>query len=112
MSAPSSISRRRLSGLRAGLVRDQLHAHDLVSVFLDLFQRLGHFHAAAFTAATCVDLCLDNPDWAAQGFSSFDCLFNGHARDTAWYRHSEFSEDFFALILMDFHAGFPSDADV
>jgi hypothetical protein len=59
-----------------------------------------------------VDLSFHNPYWAAQGFCSFDCFFNGQARDTARNRHSVFSEDFFALILMDFHAGFPSDADV
>ncbi|MBP1207388.1 hypothetical protein JOD97_005468 [Duganella sp. 1411] len=77
-----------------------------------MFQRFRDFHAAAFTTATGVDLCFHNPDRAAQGFRSFDCFFYGHARNTARNRHSVFSEDFFALILMDFHAGFPSDADV
>jgi hypothetical protein len=97
---------------RAGLVRDQLHTQDLLGEFFDLFQRFRNFHAAAFTTATGVDLCFHNPDRAAQGFRSFNCFFNGHARNTARNRHSVFSEDFFALILMDFHAGFPSDADV
>ena len=96
----------------AGLVRDQLHAHDLVSVFFDLFDRFCHFHAAALAAATCVDLRLDDPYRAAQGFRGLDCLVDGHARNAAWYRHSELPEDFFGLILMDFHAGFPSDTDL
>jgi hypothetical protein len=41
-------------------------------------------------------------------FSCLDGLFDRHARNAARNRHSEFAEDFFALILMDFHAGFPS----
>ena len=67
---------------------------------------------APLMTATGVDLCFHNPDRAAQGFSSFHCVFYGQARNTARYRHSVFSENFFALILMDLHAGFPSDADL
>ncbi len=51
---------------RAGLVRDQLHAEDLVRVFAHLIQRLGNLDAAALAAAAGVDLRLDDPDRAAQ----------------------------------------------
>jgi hypothetical protein len=53
-----------------------------------------------------MDLCLDYPDRAAQRFRCLDGLVHGHARDAARNGHSELPEDFFALILMDFHAGF------
>jgi hypothetical protein len=75
---------------------------------LDLLDRLGDFHAAALAAAASMDLCLDDPDRAAQLFSCLDGLVDRHARNAARNRHSELSEDFFALILMDLHAGFPS----
>jgi hypothetical protein len=108
MSAPSSISRRHFLAFRAGLVGDQLHAHDLVRVFFDLLDRLGNLHAAALAAAASMDLRLDYPDRAAQLFSCLDGFVDRHARNAARNGHSELSEDFFALILMDFHAGFPS----
>ncbi len=82
---------------RAGLVRDQLHAHDLLSVFLDLLERLGDLDAAALAATAGMDLCLDDPDRAAQGFRGFDSLFDRHARNAARYGHSELSEDFSCL---------------
>jgi hypothetical protein len=102
-----------LLAFRAGLVRNELHAHDLFSIFLDLRERLGHLDAAAFAAAASMDLRLDYPDRAAQRFRCLDRLVHGHARNAARYRHPELPEDFFALILMDFHAGFPSsDTDL
>ena len=93
---------------RAGLVGHQLHAHDLVRVFAYLFDRLGDFHATALAAAASMDLRLDDPDRAAQLFSCFHGLIHRHARNAARNGHSELSEDLFALILMDLHAGFPS----
>ncbi|CUI09453.1 hypothetical protein BN2497_13683 [Janthinobacterium sp. CG23_2] len=60
-----------------------------------------------------MDLCLDYPDRTAERLGCFDSLFHGQARNAARYRHSILPEDFFALILMDFHAGFPSsDTDL
>ena len=48
---------------------------------------------------------------AAELFGSLDGFLDAHARDAAWNGHSELAEDFFTLVLMDFHASFPSDAD-
>jgi len=76
--------------------------------FAHLVDRLGDFHAAALAAAASMDLRLDYPDRAAQLFSCLHGLVHGHARNAARNGHSELSEDLFALILMDLHAGFPS----
>ena len=48
-----------LLALRAGLVRDQLHAQHLVGELGGLFGRLGHLHAAALAASAGVDLRFD-----------------------------------------------------
>src|SRR5574343_367760 len=57
-----------LLAFRAGLVRDQLHAEDLAGVFANFFQRGCDLDATALATATGVDLGLDHPDLAAQGF--------------------------------------------
>src|SRR5690606_12692922 len=57
-----------LLAFRTGLVRDQLHAEDLGGLGADFVQRLGNLDAAALAATAGVNLCLNNPDVAAQGF--------------------------------------------
>ena len=56
---------------RTCLMRDQLHAENLLGVLFDLVHGFGHFHTAAFTATTGVNLCFDHPDRAAQCFGGF-----------------------------------------
>ncbi len=49
-----------LLALRAGLVRHQLHAENVLGVQLGLLAGAGHFHAAALAAASGVNLRLDD----------------------------------------------------
>ena len=105
MSAPSSTSRlRTFWPVRAGLVRDQLHAENLAGVFADLLERLRHLDATALAAATRVNLGLDHPDIAAQGFRCLDRVVDGGAVDPARNRNAEFFQDLLALIFVNFHA--------
>ena len=46
--------------LRSGLMRYQLHAQHLGRKFAGFVHRLGNFHAAAFTAASGVNLRFDH----------------------------------------------------
>ena len=54
-----------LLALGARLLRDELHAEDLLDPVLGLGARLRDLHAAALTAATGVDLRLDDDDLGA-----------------------------------------------
>jgi hypothetical protein len=91
----------------AGLVRDKLHAEDLAGVLAHFFQRVGDLDATALATATGVNLGLDDPDLAAQGFSCLDCVIDGRAVNPARNRNAEFLQEFFALIFVNFH-GCPS----
>jgi hypothetical protein len=51
-----------LLAFRAGLVRDQLHAEDLASVFANFFERGCNLDATTLATATGVNLGLDHPD--------------------------------------------------
>jgi hypothetical protein len=88
----------------ACLVRDQLHAEDLAGVLAHFFQRSCDLDATAFATATSVNLGFDDPDLAAQGFSCFDCVFDGRAVNPARNRNAEFLQELFALIFVNFHA--------
>ena len=54
-----------------------------------------------------MNLCLDNPDRAAECLRSLDGIINTHTRDTTRHSNTEFFQDFLTLVLMDFHADFP-----
>jgi len=60
-------------------------------------------HATALAAAAGMDLCLDHPDRTAKLLRSLDRFFDIEAWDTPWHRHTIALQDFFALILVDFH---------
>ena len=68
-----------LLAFRTGLVGDQLHAENLAGVFAHLFERLGDLDAAALAAAASVNLGLDHPDLAAQGFGRLDRVIDGRS---------------------------------
>jgi hypothetical protein len=95
---------------RAGLVGDQLHAEDLVRVLAHLLERLGHLHAAALAATACMNLRLDDPDRTAEGLGGLHRFVNTQARDATRHRDAVLPQDFFSLVLMDFHAVFPLKA--
>jgi hypothetical protein len=93
-----------LLAFRAGLVRDQLHAEDLAGVLAHFFERGCDLDATALATATGVNLGLDHPDLAAQGFSCLDCVIDGRAVNPARNRNAEFLQDLLALIFVNFHA--------
>ena len=93
-----------LLAFRAGLVGDQLHAEDLVGVLAHLLERLRHLDAAALATAAGMDLGLDHPDTAAQGFGCLDRVVHGGAVNPARNRDAEFLQDLLALIFVNFHA--------
>lgn len=93
-----------LLAFRTRLVRNELHAEDLVRVFTNLLDRLRDFHAAALAATTRVNLSLHDPHRAAQLFCHLDGLVNRERRLAARYRDSEFPQDFLTLVLVNLHA--------
>ncbi len=93
-----------LLAFRTGLMRDQLHAEDLVGVLAHFFQRSCDLDTTAFATATSVNLGFDDPDLAAQGFSCLDCVIDGRAVNPARNRNAEFFQELFALIFVNFHA--------
>src|SRR5574343_708696 len=93
-----------LLAFRTGLVRDQLHAEDRAGVIAHFFERRCDLDATTLATATCVDLGLDDPNLAAQGFSCLDCVVDGRAVNPARNRNAEFFQELFALIFVNFHA--------
>ena len=97
-----------LLALRPGLVRDQLHAEDLLRCILRFLQGLGHLDAAALAAAAGVDLRLDHdalgaagkqPSWPRRiGF------FQRVGHLALGNRHTVPLQDVFCLILVNFHS--------
>src|SRR5574343_1511026 len=93
-----------LLAFRTGLVRDQLHAQDLAGVFAHFFERGCDFDATTLATATGVNLGLDHPDLAAQGFGCLDRVVHGGAVNPARNGDAEFLQDLLALIFVNFHA--------
>src|SRR5574343_1516019 len=93
-----------LLAFRASLVRDELHAENVVSVLTHFVERLGDFNATALAATTCVNLGFNDPNVTAEGFRCLDCVINAGAVDTARNADAEFLQDLFALIFVNFHA--------
>lgn len=87
----------------ASLVGLELHAQDLFGQTLDIINGLSHFDAAAFAAATRVDLSFHNPNWAAQLLRGFHRFLYRERRDTAWHWHTKLTQDFLALVLVNLH---------
>src|SRR6185369_7068401 len=77
---------------------------DLLRLLAHLVQRFRDLHAAALAAAAGVDLRLHHPDAAAEFFRRLDRFVDAEARESARRDHAEFAEQFFALVLVDFHA--------
>ena len=92
-----------LLALRSCLMGFELHAQDLTGQTLDVVDGLGHFHAAAFASATCVNLGFHHPHRAAQFLSGFHRLLNGECWDAAGDRHAKLTQDFLALVLVNLH---------
>ena len=98
-----------LLSLRPGLVRHQRHAQNVLRVQLGVLARLGHLHAAAFAAASCVNLRLHHHARSAFGkqlaryrrtasSSVFAIFAFGHG-------NAVLRQDFLCLILVNFQMG-------
>ena len=97
-----------LLALRAGLVGHQRHAENVLGVQLGVLAGAGHFHAAALAAASGVNLRLDHDAGSALGKQ-----FAGHRRGffqrvghfAPGHGNAVLCQDFFCLILVNFHLG-------
>ena len=87
----------------AGLMRLELHAQDVASDALDVLNGFGNLHTAALAAATRMNLCFDNPHRATQFLCGFDRLLHRECRNATRNGHAELTQDFFALVLVNFH---------
>src|SRR3989339_573132 len=92
-----------LLAFRASLVGLELHSQDLASDALDIFNGLGNLDAATLATAPGVDLRLDNPYRAAEFLCGFHRLLNGERCNAARHWHTKLTQDFLALVLVNFH---------
>ena len=94
--------------LRPGLVRNQLHAEDVLGVQLGVFAGARHFHAAALAAAAGMNLrfhhhaaCALGKQGARHGIGLFQRVGHFALR----HGHAVLRQDFFRLILVNLHVG-------
>jgi hypothetical protein len=95
-----------LLSLRPRLVRDELHAEDLLRLVAHFVERFRDLDAAALAATARVDLRFDDPDAAAELLRRCDRLVDAERRDAAGRRDAELAIEVLALILVDFHRVF------
>ncbi len=96
-----------LLALRAGLVRDELHAEDGLRVLVGLLDGLGELDATALAAATGVNLRLDDDDRIAGGEELLGGrvgLFQRGGHFTGGDGNAVLPQDLLGLILVDLHA--------
>ena len=103
VSTVFNVQTPNLLAFGARLVRLQLHAQNIARQTLDIINALGHFHAAALTATTCVNLRLDHPHGAAQLLRGFHRLLHRERGDTTWHWYTKVAQDFLALVLVNLH---------
>ena len=92
--------------LRAGLVRHQLHAENVFGVLLGIFAGPGDLYAAAFAAASGVNLRLHH--YAARAFGKQLArhvvrLFQRVGHFALGHGNAVLRQDLFCLILVNFH---------
>src|SRR5579863_8046488 len=94
--------------MRAGLVRDKLHAEDVLGVLLGVFAGPGDFDTAALAAAAGVDLRLDDDTaraLAEQLAGHVIGFFKRVGHFAARHGHAILRQDFLRLILVNLHCG-------
>ena len=95
-----------LLALRAGLVRDQLHAEDLLRVLFGLIEVFRHLDAATLAAAAGVDLRLDHDAFSAVGEEAardFECFIEGVRHLAAGHGNAVLRKDVLCLVFVNFH---------
>src|SRR5690606_20565650 len=92
---------------RSGLGRYQLHAYDVVGTLFHLVEVFSELYAAAFAAATGMDLSLyDHPIRIVlflQLLGRFHSLFRGFGYDAFLHPHAKTFQYLLALILVNVH---------
>ena len=92
---------------RPGLVRDQVHAEDLLRGLARGGGPLDHLHAAPLAAPAGVDLRLDDHELVVglgdQRLRGRLGLVDAEHRPTLGDRHAELLQDLFRLVLVDLH---------
>ena len=106
VSAVFNIEASYFLAFRAGLVGFELHAQDLARDAFHVVNGLGHFDATTLATASGVDLGLDHPHGAAEFLGGFDRLLYGERRDATGDWHTELTQDFLALVLVNLHEVF------
>src|ERR1019366_1478556 len=92
--------------MRPGLMRDQRHAENLLCVEFGLLAGAGHFDAAAFAAASGVDLRLDDHAASALGKELAGYrrgFFEGVSDFAARHGDAVPGQDFLRLVLVNLH---------
>jgi hypothetical protein len=90
----------------SGLMGDELHAENVLGVELGIFAGASDFDTAALAAAAGVNLRLDDHAGGAfreEGARHGGGFFEGVGHFPAGNGHAVFRQDFFCLILVDFH---------
>ena len=99
-----------LLALRPGLVRDELHAENVLGVQFGVFAGPRHLDAAALAAASGVNLRLDDHALRALGKQLAGHrrgLFQRVGHFAPGHGNAVLRQDFLCLILVDFHPEFP-----
>src|ERR1044072_7093699 len=85
-------------------MRDECHSEHLPRNLSRFVSTAGELHAAALAASTGMNLRLHHNNIAAQLFCRLVSLFRRARHDAARHRHTISLQQFFTLVLMNFHA--------
>ncbi len=87
-------------------MRDELHAEDVLGMQFGVFAGSGHFYAAAFAAASSMNLRLDHNAVCTLGkeLAGYSRgFFQGVGHFAPGHGNTVFGQDFFRLILVNLH---------
>ncbi|MNI44603.1 hypothetical protein D3C73_989840 [compost metagenome] len=82
---------------------DKHFSENFICVCTHFIEVFSYFHATRFTAASCMNLRLNNDDGSSKFFGRFHCFVNSKRHFAFRNTDSVLSQDFFALVLMDIH---------
>ena len=90
---------------RAGLMRNQSHAQDLVGGGARVFEGFDDLDATAFAASAGMNLRLDHPHGSAEVLGNFARLINREGNAAFRYRDAVLGQKTLCLIFVDIHGG-------
>lgn len=88
---------------RAGLMRDELLTQKLLGSSLELAVGRAQLDAAGLAAGTGVDLCFDDPLFAADLGGTVARLLGAVRQSAARNRHAELGEQLLGLVFVNVH---------